>query len=146
MVLSTPFTCPNGHSFTANAKLRARCPECGLATRKSFTSTPPVPPKESDPKVSPIVEAKVKPKIEPPNPIRVLRRGRNSTPPKEKPMPKYAGSNRPKKKGLVSHKKIRQPLVPAIRGKPTGSREHKIATVVGEDKPYWHQVADKYGI
>src|ERR1700681_905414 len=36
-VLDTPFKCRNGHSFNANAKLRARCPECGELTKRSFT-------------------------------------------------------------------------------------------------------------
>lgn len=36
MVLETPFTCTNGHNFTANAKLRAKCPECGVLVRRKF--------------------------------------------------------------------------------------------------------------
>lgn len=39
-ILQTAFTCTNGHSFTANAKLRARCPQCGQLARKDFTATP----------------------------------------------------------------------------------------------------------
>jgi len=32
------FTCSNGHSFKANAKIRARCPECGITARRNFSS------------------------------------------------------------------------------------------------------------
>ncbi len=49
-ILTTPFTCSNGHSFTANAKLRARCPECGVLAKKSFTPTVPTVLKTKEPK------------------------------------------------------------------------------------------------
>jgi hypothetical protein len=39
-LLSNEFTCPNKHSFTANAKIRARCPQCGLLARKDFSAKP----------------------------------------------------------------------------------------------------------
>lgn len=38
MPLETSFTCPNGHAFTANAKIRARCPSCGTLARKDFAA------------------------------------------------------------------------------------------------------------
>lgn len=42
-ILQTEFSCPNGHSFTANAKLRARCPTCGAMARVDFTAAKPKP-------------------------------------------------------------------------------------------------------
>lgn len=36
-ILQTEFTCPNSHTFNANAKIRARCPTCGQMARKDFT-------------------------------------------------------------------------------------------------------------
>lgn len=35
-ILDNTFTCHNGHIFTANAKVRARCPKCGDLTRRDF--------------------------------------------------------------------------------------------------------------
>jgi predicted nucleic acid-binding Zn-ribbon protein len=35
-VMDNPFLCTNGHSFTANAKIRARCPSCGAMARRNF--------------------------------------------------------------------------------------------------------------
>src|SRR5450759_5406715 len=60
-LMETPFHCSNGHSFTANAKLRTRCPECGVSTKRSFekvidkvveTVKPDVKPVETKPVVS----------------------------------------------------------------------------------------------
>ena len=45
-ILDNSFTCTNGHSFTANAKVRARCPQCGALTRRDFTVFTPKEPKE----------------------------------------------------------------------------------------------------
>jgi len=39
MAATFDFTCPNGHKFSAIAKLRARCPECGITARRDFTAT-----------------------------------------------------------------------------------------------------------
>ena len=36
--MATEFTCSNGHKFTAIAKLRSRCPSCGIMTRRSFST------------------------------------------------------------------------------------------------------------
>lgn len=55
-LLDNTFVCPNGHQFNANAKIRARCPECGQLAKRNFEA------KEPEPKVAatPITE---KPKI-----------------------------------------------------------------------------------
>src|ERR1035437_6269712 len=47
--------CSNGHTFEANAKLRRRCPECGVSTKRSFDVKPLVE------KVEAVLEAKPKP-------------------------------------------------------------------------------------
>lgn len=149
MALSTPFTCPNGHSFTANAKLRARCPECGTMARKSFGSI-------KDPKPEPHEEPETDPQENPPKEpvkeskpqIKVLRQGRTREKkapvrmarPKEKPVarkPVITG-------GIIKKKRLVKSEIPNVRAKPHGNREHKVAATIGKDKPYWHQVAEKY--
>lgn len=146
MPLSTPFTCPKGHSFTANAKLRARCPECGTMARKSFNSSKGEPPDPAEPppsnRIDPVAVGTEPDDIEP-EPIKsvqVIRRGRQRT----KSMPKPQHRTVSKKHGIVKHRTVRRTLVPSVTGKPTGNREHKITE--REDGPYWHKVADKYGL
>lgn len=149
MALSTPFTCPNGHAFTANAKLRTRCPECGAMARRTFeTKNTPDPKTEPEtPEVPPTPENPPKPP-EPKKPVvKVLRRGRSSSTLEKKPtkkMPKAVVPVVAKKNGIVSHKKLKKAVVPSVRGKPKGNREHKVAATVGENRPYWHDVAEKY--
>ena len=41
-IMDNPFLCSNGHSFKANAKIRARCPNCGAMARRDFRGTEPV--------------------------------------------------------------------------------------------------------
>lgn len=54
-ILQTSFTCPNNHSFIANAKLRARCPECGNLARKDFTAKPEQPHASTKPIDGPVL-------------------------------------------------------------------------------------------
>src|ERR1035437_6262005 len=39
-IMENTFHCSNGHTFTANAKLRTRCPECGVSTKRAFDAKP----------------------------------------------------------------------------------------------------------
>ncbi len=139
MVLQTQFICPDKHSFTANAKLRARCPECGKMARKSFTA----PPTKPDPEPETPIESQEPESPAEPKKIQVLRQGR-SVKPKVRVMPHKVNVKVEAKKGLVRHKTVRRAVIPTVRGKPTGNREHKVATAIGEDRPYWHEVAEKY--
>lgn len=41
MPISYEFTCPDGHNFSAVAKIRARCPECGKMSRRIYQSKEP---------------------------------------------------------------------------------------------------------
>lgn len=143
MALSNPFTCPNGHSFTANAKLRARCPECGAMARKTFGTTKPKeepapkpadPPEPSDPPEpqTPPIQAKKKE-------IKVVRRGRPAKEPVRMSKPPLKV-----KAGLVTKRRLKVKAIPGIRSRPKGNREHKVSTLMGNDKPYWEQVKDKY--
>lgn len=153
-----PFKCSNGHSFEANAKLRTRCPECGVMTKRSFvpaTVTKPEEPKPEIPKPEPKSELKTEPvvKTEPQRPV-LIRKGRERMPtrttkPKEKPLPakktlvgsKVAG-------GLVSTKTVRtRGVVPGIKGRPKKTAVAR-GSVAGHEtrKPFWHGVAEKFGI
>ena len=150
MVLSTPFTCPNGHSFVANAKLRTRCPDCGAMARRTFDSKKDDPPSPPETPEEPPVPKKKEPETPEPKPeVKVLRRGRPSSIPEKptKKMPKKtAVPVIAKKKGIITHKSVKKAVVPIVRGRPKGNREHKIAGVVGEDKSFQDQVVEKYGL
>jgi len=142
----TDFTCPNGHDFKANAKLRARCPECGSMARRFGAShkPPEVPKPESTPdptkeELSPVEPESVP---EPPKPtVKIVRRGRVRNITVAKPKPRTVV----KKTGLITHKKVRSSNPPVVKAKPRGNREHKVVEA-GRDRPFWHDVADKYGI
>ena len=126
MALSNSFTCPNGHKFQANAKIRARCPECGSMARRAFGTK-----EEPKPKEEPVVETEPKPKEEPAEPpaptkkIKVLRQGK-------KPEIKMVKPKVEAKPTIVKHKKIVHKIVPSIRAKPKGNREHKVTRSLGE--------------
>lgn len=161
MVLSNEFTCPNNHKFVANAKLRARCPECGQMARRPFGERKVVKTSDSEPGVKERLEStRTKPDKEPeeqetesdePSPkkqVKVLRAGRtreqkvvvhHMAKPKLKSSLKIKSAN-----GLIKHKKVIRRAIPSVNLKPRGNREHKI--IPGGDRPYWHDVADKYGI
>jgi hypothetical protein len=42
-MFNNEFVCPDGHSFNANAKIRARCPECGKSARRTYATKEPTP-------------------------------------------------------------------------------------------------------
>ena len=142
-LMETPFHCSNGHSFTANAKLRTRCPECGVSTKRSFEKIIEAVVKPEEPEAKPV---EVKPVIA--GPV-LVRQGRPRMPVK-----KAAVSHKPASKpmgavsaGLVkSHTIKRRGVMPTIKGRPVKTAiargikgGHEVVT------PYWRTVADKYG-
>ena len=142
-LMETPFHCSNGHSFTANAKLRTRCPECGVSTKRSFEKV-----------IDKVVET-VKPDVKPVDtkpvvsgPV-LVRQGRPRMPAKKaaeprKPVSKPIGVV---SAGLVkSHTIKRRGVMPTITKHPVKTAiargikaGHEVVT------PYWHSVADKFG-
>ena len=144
-LMETPFHCSNGHSFTANAKLRTRCPECGVSTKRSFEKI--VEAIKPEPKPEPKLEAKpepAKPKI---GPVLVRQgRPRMATPKPavhKKPGFKPMGSA---SAGLVTKRTVRRRgVMPVITKRPAktaiarGIKGHEQVT------PYWHDIAAKYG-
>lgn len=143
MVLSNSFTCPNSHKFQANAKLRARCPECGAMARKAFGSKEESKPKEvEEPKVEPTADVKPKEEVTPPpeptKKVRVLRQGK-------RPEIKMVKPKVEARTSIVKHKKISRKIIPSIRAKPKGNREHKVARSIGEaEKTYEEKVRHEY--
>lgn len=142
-LMETPFHCSNGHSFTANAKLRTRCPECGVSTKRSFEKiidkviepTKPDPVVETKPKTGPVL----------------VRQGRPRMPAKKaaeprKPVSKPIGA-KVLSAGLVkSHTIKRRGVMPTIKKRPVKTAiargikaGHEVVT------PYWKTVADKFG-
>lgn len=153
------FKCSNGHSFEANAKLRTRCPECGVMTKRSFVAALPA----TDPKPEPVIkeeslkpEPKVEPviKTEPKKPV-LIRRGRERMVTRTKAPVKHEKPLPPKKTlvgskvagGLVRTKTVRtRGTLPRITGKPKKTAVARTVAGHEERKPFWHSVADKYGI
>ena len=151
-VTMSKFTCSNGHSFEANAKLRARCPECGVMTRRNFSEkqvvTPPVesPPPKEDKEGDAKVES---PKSEAPKKTAVLiRQGRprvmKQTPAKTSPAPKKLSTRA--SSGLVKSTKVKtKGVIPVIKRRPVktavarGIKGHEVK------RKYWEEVAEKYG-
>lgn len=150
-LMSNQFHCINGHSFEANAKIRARCPECGASTKRSFAPTVPKP----EPKPEPVAvkpKAKAEPPVDKPKPPILIRAGRPrvmATKPKASTPPKPAKRTIIGSKvsgGLVSrHKVTAAGTRPRVTGKPPKTAPAR-GTVAGREvtKPYWHSVADKY--
>lgn len=147
-LMETPFHCSNGHSFTANAKLRTRCPECGVSTKRSFEKV-----------IEKVVEAD-KPDIKPvgtklvvSGPV-LVRQGRPRMPVKKaaEPVSKHANSGRPVgakvlSAGLVkSHTIKRRGVMPTIKKRPVKTAIAR-GIQAGHEviRPYWHEVADKMG-
>ena len=141
-ILDNGFTCPNGHSFRANAKLRTRCSECGTLARRDFA-------KVEDEKPKPIEDKKVEAKEtkepkEQKKPV-LLRQGRPR-------MPKSIAKPKPPVKGKVSGGLVKRHRVigkaaPGITKLPRKTNRARITeTARGGDKPYWKQVAERYGL
>jgi hypothetical protein len=153
-VTMNQFKCANGHEFEANAKLRARCPECGLSTKRSFDKlTAIVTAKLDEPKPEPVV--KTEPVAPAKGPV-LIRQGRPRMAAKKAAAPKMPP--KPKTKtiigskvagGLVSrHRVTSKGARPAITKRPTQTAIARGIKGAGKEHttPYWHSVADKYGI
>ena len=147
------FHCVNGHSFEANAKLRARCPECGAGTKRAFEAKPPVvePVKVEPTVVEPLtVETpKVKSKL------KLVRQGRPRVMAAKHKAPAKAPA-KPKKPGIIGNKAsgglVAKKRITTVGARPQITRKPLKTAVARGIKgrevvtPYWHGVASKYGI
>lgn len=160
------FICPEQHKFSANAKIRARCPECGKMGRRTYA------PKEvptPDGVVAGVVEPVITPVTTPPetNGLQLIRRGRPkaSVMPTKKTTPLKDANGRfmksaktatkktvvPVKKStqLVTRKTVsagtkKKPTMPKVVKRPprTAVARH----VAGAKVSYADQMIGNYGI
>jgi outer membrane biosynthesis protein TonB len=106
-ILENRFKCANGHEFIANAKIRARCPECGEKSSRVFSSTEPPNEGNAD---NPDPEKKPKPGITKPV---LLRRGKPREMPIKKQPAKVAAKPKPK---VTTKPAITKPVARASNG------------------------------
>jgi hypothetical protein len=156
MVLETPFTCGNGHSFIANAKLRAKCPDCGvLARRKFVVETPTTTTTETVKSESPIETIK-----KPLRQLKLIRKGQGRTMParaKTKPAPAtkvQAKIKTPMKAGRAAHgliktSSVHRGVTPTIKKPPKKMAVARVTQVNrasprGVGSSYQDQIKAKY--
>jgi hypothetical protein len=146
-LMETPFHCSNGHSFTANAKLRTRCPECGVSTKRSFEkvidkvveAVKPDPVVETKPKIGPVLVKQGRPRM-PASPVK------KTVDSHKKLVSKPIGA-KVLSAGLVkSHTIKRRGVMPTITKRPVKTAIAR-GIHAGHEviRPYWHDVADKMG-
>lgn len=152
MAYQIPFTCSNGHNFVANAKLRTKCPECGVMVRRTFQKDDT--PQSSETPV--IVSADPKPKLS--GPV-LVRQGKSmpktvakttKTIAKPKVNPK-ASLKAPTKiaAGLVKTSKVSKGVTPVVKRRPQRSAVSKISANAGGQqvrKSYFRDVMERFGI
>lgn len=153
-VLDFPFTCPNGHSFRANAKLRARCPTCTQLARRTGKEGVEFAEGSNSNEAKPEAKPIEKPIHKPPSsPIaRVLRQGRPRMPVKKPVAPKVpvkASVKTPIKKlastsanGLVTRQRAARGHTPVVRKMPKKFARAK-TTETGKARPFWEEVAER---
>lgn len=151
-MLDNSFTCSNGHNFNANAKLRARCPECGVPAKRDFKAAKVVeePKVEVKPKVEPIVPVVKKPVLLQQGRPRVMATKRKPVVAAKRSTTVIPRSKVTTSSGLVKSSKIKtRGVMPTIKAKPVktavarGIKEHGSSRGT---RPFWHDVAEKYGI
>jgi hypothetical protein len=160
------FICPDKHAFSANAKIRARCPECGKMARRTY-----VPKEVPTPVLADGVEPATSPEITPPEPttngLQLIRRGRpkgimvaKKTTPAKDANGRFVSSKKPtsdkSKKPvtktsnqLVSRKTVsagtkKKPTMPKVVKRPprTAIARH----IAGGKVSYADQMIGSYGI
>lgn len=172
MPISNSFTCPSGHTFNAVAKLRARCPDCGLMARREFstsssqatelktTPTPITGPRRRRPSLqssshkveekttsadgsSPATESK---KDEPSKSETVV--SEKLTPSPSRKMATVVRRGRvatPKKKPAIVARRNARKSPPSVHRMPVGSKERKVVEQLeGGSKPFWVRVKEGY--
>jgi len=162
-ILDNEFTCPNGHKFNANAKVRARCPECGTLTKRFGRQA--LPPQNTDTPVASDPIAAVSTAT-----VTLLRKGKRSmapakTPPAKKPIRKGGPpkgvippqfrknvasrtTSKPVTTGVVrAHPGVRK-AAPQITKRPKRTavaRVTKAGNGGSANEPIWKQVAGWLG-
>jgi len=163
MILDNPFTCSNGHNFRANAKIRARCPECGERGRRDFKAKA-VEPKPDDSNVlnvPPNTTHIVTPTPEPEKPkhrkVVLLRQGRPTMPKSVKHQEKRTAKKHPLKAaaktklksklvsgGVVKSRKLAGVHLPKVRRMPGRTAVARHTQIPGQ-RSYADEMMARYG-
>jgi len=144
------FKCPNGHAFEANAKLRTRCPDCGVSTKRSFEKVVDLPKPEEPPKPESLKPESPKLEKLKTGPV-LVRQGRprmpraTAKPTVKKPTLKKPPIGSKVSAGLVKSHKTRG-VMPTIKRRPVKTAVARGIKTHEQVKPYWHGVAEKYGL
>lgn len=154
MANTAQFTCPNKHTFTAIAKLRSRCPQCGVMSRRNFQA-PALPDLKSDSPIKPQESAPKPPTTSPDSSHKVVNRKGSvsgskpdSTSAKEKPSEsgtKLSGESKPKPTAQIIKQGLPRTIMPKATNptrKPLGSKATPPAPTRGPVK----RVTAKSGI
>lgn len=165
MIYDNEFNCPDGHIFKANAKIRARCPDCGKMARRTYTKEPITTPSPDgvaggDSPALPLAT----PKEEDRNKVKLIRQGRfsmakRSTPPKDangrfisskkltpakKTAKKKVTVPVTKKNTLVSKTRITNPKVtPKVRKAPARTAVARHINGGGGQKSYADEMMER---
>ncbi len=156
-MFNNEFTCPDGHTFKANAKLRARCNECGKMARRAYNQAAPSP----DPVVT---GGEVPP--EPPvttasndGGLKLIRRGKPKVMPKKTTPPRVNGRFVSVKKKatvkkpttqLVTKKTVsagtkKKPTMPRVTKKPPRTAVARHVAGGGGKQSYADEMINNYG-
>jgi predicted nucleic acid-binding Zn-ribbon protein len=151
--MENPFRCANGHSFTANAKIRARCPTCGAMARREFKEQKPANTEGEQ----------QEPQNEQHKPIKepvILRQGRTPVATAKKRTPAQLANDKrlsemrkkatpPHKvaNGLVTTKRAIKPSIPKVTKKPsrTAIAGQLRSLPAAKPKSFMDQVIDAFG-
>lgn len=161
-VMDNPFTCTNGHSFRANAKVRARCPDCGAMARRDFkeAAKPATEGKEPETKTDPnkklehpvILRQGKTPVVthKPRSAAQLANDKRLSELRKQHAKPKTSRSsalNPRVANGLVKTRRVTRPSIPTVNKRP---RRTAVAGQLknfpgSKSKSFMDQVIDTFG-
>jgi len=157
-LLDNEFTCPNKHVFKANAKIRARCPQCGQMARRDFTLDPPKVDLTKEPK-KPVERTTLIRQGRPPRMTKASTRFKKPTKSPAKTVAKAKSAlpktlrktavpaTRASASGLIRHRTLKGKVTPTIKRPPSKTA---VARHVSEGRPqrhgsYFDEVIDKYG-
>lgn len=158
MLLNNEFTCPNNHTFNANAKIRARCPQCGQTARRDFTASPPVNDTKSKEPKKPVERttlirqgrpprmASLKKRFKKPSSSKLTKTTSRAKAP-TKTIAKKTGLVAKTANGLVKQRKLTGKVMPTVKRAPSKTA---VARHVSDGAPrrhgsYFDEVIDKYG-
>lgn len=157
-VMDNPFACTNGHKFRANAKIRARCPECGAMARRDFSQATPTTegnapePTEHKPITKPVILRQGRTPVVAKKPRSAAQLANDK---RLSEMRKKATSAAPKSvrsatkprvaNGLVKTARVTRPSIPTVNRRPKRTAvAGQIKSMPGKSKSFMDQVIDNF--